>query len=123
MIITGYVLTALGALGILFIGLRYLLAPHASAATFGLPDWPREAFQSWLNLKGVRDLGIGLLTVTMLITATPVTLAWFILVTALIPTGDMLVVLRYRGSKALAYGMHGGTAAALVVIAFLLLLG
>ncbi|WP_291413971.1 DUF4267 domain-containing protein [Actinophytocola sp.] len=123
MIIAADILTALGGLGIVFIGLRYVLAPYASAATFGLPDWPREAFRSWLNLKGVRDIGIGLLTLTMLVVASPTTLAWFVLVTALIPAGDMLVVLRYRGSKPLAYGMHGGTAAALVVTSALLLLG
>jgi len=51
------------------------------------------------------------------------TLGLFLLVTAFIPAGDMLVVLRYRGSRALAYGMHGGTAAVLVVTGALLLLG
>lgn len=71
----------------------------------------------------MRDIGVGLLTLTMLVAATPAALAWFEPVTALIPAGDMLVVLRYRGSRPLAHGMHGGTAAGLVVAAVLLLLG
>jgi hypothetical protein len=40
---------------------------------------------------------------------------------ASIPIGDTLIVLRYRGSKAVAYGIHGATAVAMVVIAGLLL--
>lgn len=123
MILTAEILTALGALGILFIGFRYVLAPFASAPTFGLPDWPKETFQSWLNLKGVRDIGTGLLTIAMLLTATQSTLGVFLLVIAVIPAGDMLVVLRYGGSRPLAYGMHGGTSAALVLLGLVLLLG
>ncbi len=122
MILTAEILTVLAALGITLVGARYLLAPVASAATFGLPAWPREALASWLNLKGVRDIGVGLLTLAMLVAAPTTTLGWFLLVTAVIPAGDMLVVLRYRGSKPLAYGMHGGTAAGLVVIALVLLM-
>jgi hypothetical protein len=123
MVLTAQILTGVVALGILFVGLRYLLAPAAAAPTFGLPAWPEDQFHAWLNLKGVRDVGSGVLTTAMLLTATPPTLGVFMLATAVIPTGDMLVVLRHRGSRPLAYGMHGGTAAALVVIGLMLLLG
>ncbi|MGH9632417.1 MAG: DUF4267 domain-containing protein, partial [Bryobacteraceae bacterium] len=49
-------------------------------------------------------------------------LGWFLLIVALIPIGDAVIVLRHHGSKSLAYGMHGGTAAALVATGVILLL-
>jgi hypothetical protein len=123
MILAAQILTAAVALGIVYVGLRYLLAPAASAATFGLPDWPTEQFHSWLNLKGVRDIGTGVVTAAVLLTATPPTVGVVMLAMAVIPAGDMLVVLRYRGRRALAYGMHGATAAAMAVAGLVLLLG
>ncbi|MFC9951574.1 DUF4267 domain-containing protein [Streptomyces prasinus] len=40
-----------------------------------------------------------------------------------IPVGDALIVLRSDGPKAAAYGMHGATAAVMLVIGTLLLIG
>ena len=113
-------LAVLIAAGIIFVGARYLLAPEASAKTFGLPAWPSGTEASWLNLKGVRDIVSGLVVLALLLTGQPHVLAVLILVEAVIPIGDALVILRYRGAKALAYGMHGATAALMVVIAGLL---
>jgi hypothetical protein len=42
--------------GTIAIGTRYLLAPQASAPTFGLPGRPHGDAGAWLYLKGTRDL-------------------------------------------------------------------
>ncbi|HEX3787899.1 MAG TPA: DUF4267 domain-containing protein [Pseudonocardiaceae bacterium] len=114
-------LTVLLAAGIIFVGLRYLTAPAASATTFGLPEWPAGAALAWLNVKGVRDIASGLIPLALLATGQATALGCFLLVATVIPIGDALTILRYRGSKALAYGMHGGTAAGMVLAGLLLL--
>ncbi|HEY3754260.1 MAG TPA: DUF4267 domain-containing protein [Pseudonocardiaceae bacterium] len=47
--------------------------------------------------------------------------ALFLLVAAVIPIGDVVIVLRNGGSKVLAYAMHGGTALAMAVVGVLIL--
>ena len=48
---------------------------------------------------------------------------WVLLVLAVVPFGDMLIVLGHRGRRGTAYGAHGATALLLVVAAGLWLLG
>jgi Domain of unknown function (DUF4267) len=116
-------ITAVVGIGILYVGALYLLAPEKTAATFGLPAWPSGQALAWCNIKGVRDVGTGLLTFTILATAPWHVLGWFVLVAAVIPIGDAVTVLRYKGSKTMAYAVHSATAAAMILAALLLLLG
>jgi hypothetical protein len=44
-------------------------------------------------------------------------------VDAIIPVGDMLVVLAGKGSVALAFGMHGLTAVVMILTAITLIMG
>ena len=120
---TAAALAALVGVGVIAIGTRYLIAPIASGATFGFPGRPASDATPWLNLKGVRDIVSGLVIFALLGTGQLHTVGIFMLVAALIPVGDALMVLRHGGSRSLAYGMHGGTAAAMVVIGSLLLAG
>jgi hypothetical protein len=120
---TAAALAALVGVGIIAIGARYLIAPIASGATFGFPGRPASDAAPWLNLKGVRDIVSGLVVFALLGTGQLHTVGIFMLVAALIPVGDALTVLRHGGSRSLAYGMHGGTAIAMVVIGSLLLAG
>jgi Domain of unknown function (DUF4267) len=113
-------LAVLVSVGIIIIGATYLLIPQASAARFGLPVWPHGT-DGWLNLKGIRDIVSGLVLLVPLVLGQSQVLGWLLLAAAVTPIGDMLVVLRYKGSKALAYGMHGGTAAGVIAIAILLI--
>jgi Domain of unknown function (DUF4267) len=76
-----------------------------------------------LNVKGGRDIGAGLVPLTLMIYGDPRALGWVILVAALWPVFDMLIVLRHRGKKAIAFGVHGGTAAVMAVAGLILLLG
>jgi hypothetical protein len=122
MIVTGYILTAIVALGIIYIGLTYLFAPAKIAAGFGFTEVPEHA-ESFLNVKGGRDIGAGLIPLALMIYGDAHALGWVMLTAALWPVFDMLIVLRHRGKKATAFGVHGATAAVMVVAALLLLLG
>ena len=46
---------------------------------------------------------------------------WTLLAAAVIPTGDAAIVLRHHGTGAIAYGVHGATAAAMVATASVLI--
>lgn len=116
------VLAGLIGAGIIFIGARAFWAPRA-AAGFGIPDTPTEdpTFQAWLSVKAVRDMASGVFVFILLVAATPQLLGWFMLAAAGIPIGDGLIVLRSHGPRSAAYGIHGVTAAVMLVIGVLLL--
>ncbi|MEV4150009.1 DUF4267 domain-containing protein [Amycolatopsis sp. NPDC049691] len=122
MVVTGYILVALVSLGIIYVGLNYLFAPAKIAAGFGFTEVPENA-ESFLNVKGGRDVGAGLIPLALMVYGDAHALGWVILTAALWPVFDMLIVLRHRGKKATAFGVHGLTAAVMVVAALLLLLG
>ncbi|PPK67168.1 DUF4267 domain-containing protein [Actinokineospora auranticolor] len=116
------VLAGLIGVGIIVIGVLALRAPRA-AAGFGIPDTPVDdpVFRAWLSVKAVRDLAAGVFVFVLLIAATPQVLGWFMLAAAGIPVGDMLIVLRSKGPRSAAFGVHGATAAVMLVISVLLL--
>jgi len=116
MIIThiGYVLTGLVGLGILIIGARFLLAPRAAAAAFGIAEASADAY---LSVKGVRDIASGLIAFILLLAGMPHLLGWFMLVASTIPIGDAIIVLRHNGTKAIAFGVHGTTVAVMLATA------
>jgi hypothetical protein len=114
-------LTILAGLGIITAGLQYLIAPVRTARSFGLPTWPTDESAAWLNLKGVRDVVSGLVVLIPLALGQFQLLGYLMIAMAIIPLGDALTVLRYRGNKTLAYAMHGGTALAVVVAGVLFL--
>ena len=101
---------------LLFIGLRFLFAPHASAAGYGVPATERP----FLTVKGLRDGSYGLLGLALLAFVGARAGAWFMLVVALNPVGDTFVVLRNGGAKAVAYGIHFATAIVVLLCAGLL---
>jgi hypothetical protein len=114
-----YVLTALIAAGLIFIGARFLLVPRGAAAGYGVPA---ADISPYLAVKADRDIGFGLVTIALLIVAPAHALGWFLVAGASMPLGDMLIVLRNRGPRATAYGVHGATAAVMLAIAAMLLL-
>lgn len=122
MLVTGYVLTAIVALGIIYIGLNYLFAPAKIAAGFGFTDVPENA-ESFLNVKGGRDVGAGLIPLALMVYGDPHALGWVMLTAAAWPLFDMLIVLRHKGKKAIAFGVHGLTAVVMAVAALFLLIG
>lgn len=101
---------------VLYIGLRFLFVPHAAAAGYGVPATER----AFLTVKGLRDGSYGLLGLALLAFAGAWASAWFMLVVALNPLGDTVVVLRNGGAKAVAFGIHFATAVVVLISAALL---
>ncbi|SDT16444.1 DUF4267 domain-containing protein [Microlunatus soli] len=118
--IIGSVLVWIVSLAIIGIGALYLARNASNAAGFGLPVLPDPDARGWWQVKGVRDIASGVAPITLFFVH-PDALPWLFLVEALIPIGDMLVVLANRGSGARAFGIHGATAAGMIVAAVLLL--
>ncbi|WP_020660305.1 DUF4267 domain-containing protein [Amycolatopsis benzoatilytica] len=121
MLVTAYVLTALLALGIFYIGLLYLFAPEKNAAGFGfttVPAGPNPLY----TIKGVRDLGLGLVLVVALLAGGPHIAGWVLLAEVFMPLGDLTAILLHKGKKAIAFGVHGATAVVMAVVSVLLLL-
>ena len=115
--ILALVLTALAGLvaaTIIFIGVRFLLWPRTAADGFGVPAV--DGAKAYLSAKGVRDIVSGLVVITLLIARQRLALGLFLMVAALIPVGDMVIVLRNKGRAAVAFGVHGATAVLLVLV-------
>jgi hypothetical protein len=49
-------------------------------------------------------------------------LGWFMLAATLIPVADAVIVLHQGGSRTVKFGIHGGTAVAMLIISRLLLI-
>ena len=107
--------------GIIFIGLRFLLDPAAAAVAFGVAaPVPGDPF---LAVKGVRDIGSGLILLTLLALRRPQALGWVTLAASFIPIGDALIVLANDGPAYAAYGIHGATAVVAIAAAAVLVSG
>jgi hypothetical protein len=119
----GYLLGALLAAAIVFIGARFLIAPGIAAVGYGVPTDPGQSeVRAYLSVKGVRDITTGLLVAVLLLAHATHLAGWVMLAATLIPIGDATIVLRHGGAKPIAYGVHGGTAAVMLVTAALLLI-
>ncbi|WP_327141852.1 DUF4267 domain-containing protein [Nocardia sp. NBC_01327] len=114
-------LSLIGAAFILYIGISYLLTPQTIATGFGLPEWPHGDAAAFMNLKGIRDTVSGILILALLAARQRFALGITMLVVALTPIGDMITVLSYHGSTATAFGVHGLTAALVLLTGVLLL--
>ena len=111
------ILAALVAVGIIVIGLFYLLTPERILGTFGLKPPATDAdTRAWLRPKGIRDIAAGLLVLTMMLFESRQLVGMVLLVEAIIPFGDMSIVLASGGSRSRALSIHGVTCAAMLVV-------
>ncbi|NGM37974.1 MULTISPECIES: DUF4267 domain-containing protein [Methylobacterium] len=106
------------ALGIIALGILYLANPRAATRSFGLP-LPEEGANVawWLRLKGVRDISSGLVVLALMAWGPPRVVGLALLIEALIPVGDMSLILAAKGSTWRAFGIHGLTAVLMIVAA------
>ena len=115
------ILAALIAVGIMVIGCFYLASPERILGTFGLKPPASDAdTRAWLRLKGIRDVASGLVVLTMM-TADRRLVGISLLVYAIIPFGDMSIVLGSGGSKSRAFSIHGVTCAVMLLVGLLLI--
>jgi hypothetical protein len=120
--IIGYSLAGLIAAGIVFIGARFIVAPRVAAAGYGVqPDLGQRSVGAYLSVKGVRDIASGLIVFILMAAGATHLIGWVILAATIIPVADAAIVLRNGGSKSIAWGVHGLTAAVMLVTSALLL--
>ena len=114
----------LAAVAIIGVGAMYLFTPRAATRSFGLP-LPEEGANVawWLRLKGTRDVVSGLVVLAVLTWGGSRMLGIVLLIEALIPVGDMSLVLISKGSAMRAFSIHGLTAVVMIAGAAPLILG
>jgi hypothetical protein len=120
---TALVLAWIVSVAVVAMGVNNLLRPQVLAG-FGIPGTQADdpVLRSWLAVKAGRDIGAGLMLVVAVALGTTALAGWVMLAAVVMPVCDALVVLRAKGPRAAAYGVHFATAAAMAVIAVLLLL-
>ena len=115
-------LAALIAVAVIGMGSTYLVSPDKVTGSFGLKlPSPDPNTRAWLRLKGIRDIGSGLVVLTMLLLANKHSVGLVLLAFAIIPFGDMVIVLASGGKKSAAYAIHGLTFAVMLAAGLLLL--
>ena len=121
--IIGFYLSGVIAVGIAFIGCRFLLAPPLAAAAYGVPAGAEPHSRAYLSAKGIRDIASGLFIAMLIAFGSAHALGWFMLIASIIPLYDAAIVLHHGGSRTIAFGVHGVTAVAILIISGLLLIG
>lgn len=120
----GYVLAGILAAAIIVIGARFLIAPRTAAAGYGvLPDVDQAGVRAYMSVKGIRDITTGLFVIVVMLAHATHLVGWVMLTATLIPIVDATIVLSNGGPKSITYGVHGGTAAVMLVTTALLLVG
>jgi len=115
-------LAALMAAGIMVIGCFYILSPQRIMGGFGLKLPATDAdTRAWLRLKGIRDIGSGVVVLTLMLTTNARTVGIALLALSLIALGDMSNVLWSGGSKRTAFSVHGITGAVMIVVGLFLI--
>jgi hypothetical protein len=98
------------------------LAPSAAATAYGVPAGIEPHSRAYLSAKGIRDIASGLFVAILIAYGFAHLLGWFMLAATLIPVADAAIVFHQGGSRATAFGVHGGTAATMLIISGLLLI-
>jgi len=115
-------LAALMAVAIIVIGCFYLVSPERMTGSFGLKPPASDAdTRAWLRPKGIRDVVSGLVVLAMMLTTDTRLVGIALLVEAIVPLGDMSIVLGSGGSKSKAFSIHGVTCAVMLVVGLLLI--
>ena len=104
---------------VVVIGVRFLVAPRAAAAGYGVAA-KDDGDAAYLTIKGLRDLTFGILGLALIAFTNADAVGWYMLVVALAPLGDTLIVLRNGGTRATAFGIHFATAVVVLIDAALL---
>ena len=118
-----YTLAGLIGAGIIFIGARFIVAPRVAAAGYGVqPHLSQKAAGAYLSVKGIRDIASGLFVFILMAAGATSLLGWVILAATIIPIVDAAIVLGNGGSKSIALGVHGLTAAVMLMTSALLLI-
>ncbi|NIJ52624.1 DUF4267 domain-containing protein [Dyadobacter arcticus] len=107
------------ALGILFIGLRFVLAPQISLEDFGIRPL-NDSDLTVGRIKGIRDIFSGLALLALILTQMKKATAYVFTAAIIIPFTDCLLIYLQNGVDLPRLLVHSGTAVYMVITSFLL---
>ena len=111
------------ALGIIFIGIRFIIHPQVGALGYGIA-FENNSDAVYGKIKGIRDVFSGLVLLPLLWMRVRKATAWVFTAAILVPAFDFLVILFYKGSSDVSHLLiHGITAVVMVITSFLLFYG
>jgi hypothetical protein len=105
---------------IIVVGTRFLLTPRRATLDFGVAQ---DNVRALTAIKGVRDITSGAVLLVVWAAGGSEALGWALIVSALTPTADAIIVRTNGGRLATALGIHGTTAALLLAGGLVLALG
>ncbi|MCX6212898.1 DUF4267 domain-containing protein [Spirosoma sp.] len=106
-------------LGILFIGLRFMLAPQLSMNDFGIRPLTDSAL-AYGRIKGIRDIFSGVALLALWLNRMKKASAYVFTAAMIIPFTDCLLIYQQNGVDWSRLLVHGGTAVYMVITSFLL---
>jgi hypothetical protein len=113
-------MTLLIALGIIYIGARFIIDPNAGATGFGIPFATDHDFP-YARIKGIRDIFSGVVLLPLLIMRMRMATAWVFTCTIIIPATDFLIVLSTNGAADVQHLLiHGLTVVYMIFTSYLL---
>jgi hypothetical protein len=111
------------ALGIIYIGIRFIVHPEVGALGYGIPfENANDAVYG--KIKGIRDTFSGIVLLPLLWMRMRKAVAWVFTAAIVVPVFDFLVILSYKGSNDISHLLiHGITAAVMLITSVLLFAG
>src|SRR6187402_2471951 len=113
-------MTLLIALGIIFIGARFIIDPNAGAVGFGIPFATDHDFP-YARIKGIRDIFSGVVLLPLLMLRMRKATALVFTSTIIVPATDFLIVLSTNGASDVQHLLiHGLTVVYMLFTSYLL---
>lgn len=111
----GNIISAIGGLAFIAIGVAAIVAPRGSSGQYGLATTDATAL-AFVRALGVRDVVLGLIVLALLVDGQTVALTFVLAISILAAAGDALtVLLTRRDAKFQTIGVHVGGGVALAI--------
>ena len=108
------------AVGIIFVGARFIISPETGATGYGIPIISKEDLP-FGRIKGIRDIFSGLALLPLLFQRMRRATAWVFTAATIIPATDCMIVLTTNGPSDIGHIlMHGLTAVYMAITCVLL---
>jgi len=115
-------LTLLLALGIIFLGIRFIVAPQTGADGFGI-SFVNPQDDVYGKIKGIRDIFSGLVLLPLLWMRMRTATAWVFTTATIVPVTDGLIILATNGIHDVTHLLiHWGTALVMIATSVMLFL-
>ena len=116
-------ITVLLALGIIFVGIRFIIVPETGADGFGI-SFVNPKDDVYGKIKGIRDIFSGLVLLPLLWMRMRTATAWVFTAAIIVPVTDGMIILATNGIQDIAHlSIHWGTALVMIATSVMLFRG